>query len=149
MPQIKTTMVLSPPSISVKRGLPANKPFTIEELWAARPAQFAVELFSTAKSSRAKFAFDRKDLGKAERSVEAIYINTASLAGASISYGVKVTLEASDLAGGKYLSTCFQALDVRPEAPDLQGYGEELAEKHGLDIVINPANVAEVDPDAL
>jgi hypothetical protein len=76
--------------------------------------------------------------------VDAIYINTATLAGASISYGVKVTLELNEANHSEYRPTAFQAIDVRPAVPDLQDYAEDLADKHGLKIVINPANITEI-----
>jgi hypothetical protein len=128
-------------------GIPPGEPFSIQDLWAARGAALAVELFGD-RPSRAWFAFDRKDIGQPVNPVDAIYINTATMAGASVSYGVKITLEPNEASPGEYRSTRFHALDVRPAVPDLQDYGEDLADEHDLKIVINPANVTEIDPSA-
>ncbi len=128
-------------------GVPPSEPFSLHDLWAARGAALAVDLFGD-RPSRAWFAFDRADLGDPDGRLDGVYINTASLAGATISYGVKVTLEVSDAHPDEYRSTRFQPLDIRPAVADLQDYAEELAEQHGLKVVINPANVTEVDASA-
>jgi hypothetical protein len=128
-------------------GTRASEPFSLQDLWAARGAGLAVELFRD-KQTRASFAFNRDHLGNPDASVDAIYINTATLAGASISYGVKITLEVNDANCSEYRSTRFQALDVRLAVPDLQDYAEELASKHGVKIIINPANLTEIDAPA-
>lgn len=128
-------------------GISAGEAFSIQDLWAARDAALAVELFGD-RPSRAWFAFDRKNIGQPVSPVDAIYINTATLAGASVSYGVKITLEPNESAPREYRSTRFQPLDVRPAVPDLQDYAEDLADMHSLTIVISPANVTEIDPPA-
>lgn len=126
-------------------GMQSGEPFSIQALWDVRDAALAVELFGD-HPTRAWFAFDRKDIGQPGGPVDAVYINTATMAGASISYGVQITLEPNEATPGEYRSTRFQALDVRPAVPDLQDYGEDLADKHDLKIVINPDNVTEIDP---
>jgi hypothetical protein len=125
-------------------GMRASEPFSLQDIWAAKGVELAVELFREPQS-RAMLAFDRNTLIDMGDSVEAIYINTATLAGASVSYGVKVTLEARGVKGSEFRSTRFQALDVRPAVPDLQDYAEELASEHGIKIIINPDNMSEVE----
>lgn len=127
-------------------GVSPAEPFSLPELWDARSVSLAVDLFSD--SPTAWFAFDRPAVGDPAGAVQAIYINTARLAGAAVSYAVKVTLDATADHPGEYRSTRLQALDARPAVADLQDYAEELAERHGLNVVINPDNVVEIDPSA-
>jgi hypothetical protein len=101
-----------------------------------------VDLFGDAPT--AWFAFDATDLGDRADEVHAVYINSARLADASVSYAVKVTLSASSNPG-EYRSVAFVPLDVRPAVADLQDYAEELALQHGLTVVINPENIVEID----
>ena len=77
-------------------------------------------------------------------SVEAIYFNSCTFAGTAISYSVNITLQATTEAGGRYRSTAFKPLDVRPAVSDLEAYGMEQAHRRGLTVVINPANVTMV-----
>jgi hypothetical protein len=121
-------------------GTLASEPFSLQDVWAARRAALAVELFGD-QPPRASFAFNREDLGDPTDAVRAIYIDTAALGGAAISFGFKVTLEPSQDAPGEYRSTHFQPVDVRPAVPDLQDYAEDLVDEHGLKIIIHPANV--------
>lgn len=124
-------------------GVPSSQPFSLQDLWEARGLALAVDLFGDAPT--AWFAFDATDLGEASDEVHAIYINTASLAGASVSYAVEVTLRAGVSHPGERRSVAFQPLDVRPAVADLQDYAEELALQQGINVVINPENIVEID----
>lgn len=124
-------------------GVRSSQPFPLPDIWEARSVALAVDLFSDAPT--AWFAFDRAEIGGEEGAIEAVYINTASLADASVSYAVKVTLGTSTSQPAEYRSTRFEPLDARPAVADLQDYAEELAGRHGLVVVINPDNVVEVE----
>lgn len=127
-------------------GVSSSQPFPLEDLWDARSVALAVDLFGDAPT--AWFAFDATDLGDQADEVHAVYINSARLADALVSYAVKVTLSASSNPG-EYRSVAFVPLDVRPAVPDLQDYAEELALQHGLTVVINPENIVEIDATQL
>ena len=128
-------------------GVPPGGAFSLQDLWEARGGALAADLSSDAPT--AWFAFDRRDIGEPAEPVNAIYINTASLAGASVSYALNVTLKAAADHTEEYRSTSFDPLDVRPAVADLQDYAEDLAARHGLHVVINPENLVELDASAL
>lgn len=125
-------------------GVPSADAFSLPEVWNARSVSLAIDLFSD--SPTAWFAFDCADIGDPAGAIQAVYINTARLAGSAVSYAVKVTLDATADFPGEYRSTRFEAIDVRPAVADLQDYAEDLAERHGINVVINPDNVVEIDP---
>lgn len=125
-------------------GLQASSPFGLKDLWAARRAAFAVALFEN-RTSRTWFAFTLDQIGETASPVEALYVNSAELGGAAISFAVKITLERTD--AGEFRSTRFDALDARPAVADLQDYGDELLAKHGLKIFIHPDSVADATPE--
>jgi hypothetical protein len=54
---------------------------------------------------------------------------------------VKVRLEPVTGQEGRYRSTGFDRLDIRPAVADLDHYGEDQAKASGLSVLINPANI--------
>jgi len=127
-------------------GVSANEPFSVRDLWAARDVGLAVDLMFGAPPT-AWFAFYSEDLDNPPERVDALYFNTCRLGGAAVSYGVRLTLQLEEGASRQeYRSGSFLPLDARPAVPDLEDYAEELANAHGLTILINPANITEVEP---
>ena len=129
-------------------GLAVSGEFSWADLTGARPVALAVALFET-QPGEAWFSFDRTALQDPEGSVSGLYVNTASLGGASVSFAVKVTLEVHADHPDEYRSTRFEPIDARPAVPDLQDYAEMLGETHEIRVIINPANLIEIDPDDL
>lgn len=82
------------------------------------------------------------------RLAEAVYFNACGLGDAAVTYGVKVLLAVSPDRPGAYRSTRLVPLDARPKVDDLQEYGHDLAGRHGVTILIDPANLLDVTPDA-
>jgi hypothetical protein len=127
-------------------GVPASSPFNWTDLARTRTAALAATLFGSHKAE-AWFAFNPEALGGPEGAVEAIYINTACLGGASVSFAVKVLLEPVGDGEEEYRSTQFTALDARPAVADLDDYAAEIAEAYRVHVIIHPANVIEANPE--
>ena len=127
-------------------GMKSAEPFAFETIWDASTAAMAVDMLLNP-APIAFFAFDSLEVAEEAESVEAIYFNSCTFAGTAISYSVKITLQATTEAGGRYRSTAFKPLDVRPAVSDLEAYGMEQAHRRGLTVVINPANVTMVNPN--
>jgi hypothetical protein len=127
-------------------GMKSVELFAFETIWYANAAAMAVDVLLNL-APIAFFEFDSLDGAVEAESVEAIYFNSCTFAGTAISYSVKVTLQATAEAGGRYRSTAFKPLDVRPAVSDLEEYGMEQAHRRGLTVVINPANVTMVNPN--
>jgi hypothetical protein len=127
-------------------GMRSVEPFAFETIWDANAAAMAVEVLLNP-TPIAFFEFDNLEGAAEVESLDAIYFNSCTFAGAAISYSVEVTLQATAKAGAHYRSTAFKPLDVRPAVSDLEEYGMEQAHRRGLTVVINPANVTMVDPN--
>jgi hypothetical protein len=93
----------------------------------------------------ASFEFENLDGAMEGAALEAIYFNNCALGAAAISFSVQVKLKSMDGHGGRYRSSAFKPLDVRPAVSDLEEYGMEQAHRLGLTNVINPSNVTFVD----
>ena len=94
--------------------------------------------------SRAKFSFDRDDLGDPEDVFESVYINSCHFAGAAITYCVKITFRANIDNPTQFQSIGFTPLDARAEVSDLQDYAEDMANQHQIRVIVHPANLVEV-----
>lgn len=126
-------------------GLSPSSPYSLQDTWDARAASLAVEL-SSGCTDRVWMAFDREEIDSADDVVEAVYVNTAALAGAALTYAVKVRLAVNPNRPEEYRSTAFELLDVCSPTPDHQAYAEMIAARYDLVIVINPVNLLDLTP---
>jgi len=126
-------------------GISTSQVFNMDDIWAARPAALAVDLL--IGPSRAWFGFDRADLDVPDGPIEAIYANSASFAGAALTYAVKVTLDVSASHPDEYRSIRFEALDAGPADRDLQDLAEEQAALQDIRMLIDPKNLTELRPE--
>lgn len=129
-------------SLAAQAGVSTESPFTFDEMLSAADVGRAVA-FCRPGAPGVVLAFDAGQWAEGVGDVDAIYINSARLADARISYAVKVTLSARGAPTGEMRSTCFELMDVRPEVRDLQVYAERMAGPAGIRVIIHPNNVAE------
>ncbi len=125
-------------------GMRSIEPFAFEAIWDANAAAMAVDML-LSPNPVASLEFDALDGVMAASSVEAIYFNSCSFGGSSISFCVQVTLKSTGADGGCYRSSAFKPLDVRAAVANIEEYGMEEAHRLGLTIVINPSNLTFVD----
>jgi hypothetical protein len=127
-------------------GLPAPARFSLEDIWSAPAMQMSLDMFFNPRSA-ARLEFDTMETLANQQAIEALHFNTVGFAGASVSFATKVILErAGD--GSTFASTGFELLDIRPAVLDLDAYGAQMADTHGITFVIDPSNMTMVDRPA-
>ncbi|MCO8019431.1 hypothetical protein NI456_11240 [Brevundimonas diminuta] len=129
-------------------GVSATELFSIDDLWSAQPVHLALDILMNPKPI-ARLEFDVIDGAEGEGSLDALYFNTATFAGASIAYAVKVTLARSGVNADGFASIAFELVDIRPAVKDLKSYGYEQAAEHQLIVVIDPDNVELVEASTI
>lgn len=122
-------------------GIKSTSPFHIDEVWQARLASFTVDSLLSAEPT-GTFEFDSIDEHEPDIPLDAIYFNTASFAGADLSFAVEIQF--APVAAGEKIrrSAGIKPLDVRAAVEDLHAYGAELAEKHKIRCLMYPENTS-------
>lgn len=126
-----------------RAGLKAVEPFAFDAVWDAYEATLAVDVLLNSQPV-ASFEFDDIDGIGDSTSVKAIFFNSCAFANTAISYSVEVLL--TKTVDGRFRSSAFTPLDVRPVVSELQEYGMEQAHAHDISVVIDPAHVTMFDP---
>lgn len=125
-------------------GLATGEPFALDDIFEARTVHVALDiLFSPSPVARIEFEVAAGDEGEA---LEALYFNSVTFAGTSVTFAVKVTFERQAPGGDGFVSTGYHLLDIRPAVTDLNAYGAAQADAVGLNIVFDPANLVFSDP---
>jgi len=130
--------------LAERAGVHASKPFFIEDVWINRPGQLAQDLMFEAEP-HAWLGIANANIGDQDDRYEAIYVNSCQVGGAALSYGLKVVFERRADDPTEHQSVVFTPIDARPEVADLQDYAEELGLAHDVNVLVNPANMVEVD----
>ncbi|MDO9299051.1 hypothetical protein [Bradyrhizobium sp.] len=124
----------------LKAGVGAGDGFNFDEIWTADEAQIAVEMLLSPKPV-ARLEFQSLADGNQAQSLEALLFRTCSLGGTSLTYSVRIIFEHTDDPVWRYRSARFEALDVRPKVVDLQEYGYDQGEAHGIALLLDPRSL--------
>ncbi|MCZ8150540.1 MAG: hypothetical protein O9325_22125, partial [Roseomonas sp.] len=121
-------------------GLRSTARFKFDAFWEANEARMAVDILLNPKSV-ARFEFQRLEIDESSPLPDGLYFNSATFADTSLTFSAKVFLEKTADREWLYLSTGFEALDVRPKVNDLQEYGMDQATASDLRLIIDPRNI--------
>ncbi len=122
-------------------GVASGAAFLLDDIWKARAAQMALDMMFS-REPRARLEFDMIEGAEGERSLDALYFNSVTFAGSTITFAVKVTLSRESASSTAFVSSRFDMLDIRPGVTDLSAYGAELASGNDIAVVIDPSNLA-------
>jgi hypothetical protein len=126
-------------------GVIVSGDFCIEELGEAPEVILAVDalLYSGAHTN---LEFDNVPGLEDSTEVEAIHFNTARLGGTLITYATKIRFKRGGLSESVWAAVSNNILDARSHEGDLQKYGRDLAMAHNLRVILDPAQLAMVNP---
>lgn len=121
-------------------GVVPGSTFLLDDIWKARAAKMALDMMFS-REPRARFEFDVIEGAEGEQSLDALYFNSVTFAGSTITFAVKVTLSRESASSMAFASSRFDMLDIRPGVTDLSAYGTELAAGNDIAVVIDPSNL--------